>query len=170
MVVAEGQRSGRSLGTMSCFWILKMYRKLEQSGEKTKRSSPLQRLLLVTCSTGCYTSHGYCEVVYTCWIFLGSHLNRVLHSFWPFAFDFVMFFEMAFRSRVKVSGWGMCTEELFPLAEWLRTSVKCFSCRLKSYSTLHKQTDQIFTPRNKVMTQDRRDEIQPFPKKTKRDA
>lgn len=79
--------------------------------------------------------------VYTCWIFLGNHLNRVLHSFLLLTFDFVKFLMMTFLSRLNFIGWDRCTEKaLFPLAEQFRTSKKRFSCCLKSYSTLDRQT------------------------------
>lgn len=74
--------------------------------------------------------------VYTCWIFLGSHLNRVLHSFLLFTFDFDKFLMTMFRSRLKFGGWE---KALFPLVERFRTSRKRLSCCLKSYSTLDRQ-------------------------------
>lgn len=74
--------------------------------------------------------------VYTCWIFLGSHLNRVLQSFLLFTFDFDKFLMTMFRSRLKFGGWE---KALFPLAERFRTSRKRLSCCLKSYSTLDRQ-------------------------------
>lgn len=125
---------------------------------------------LVTQAYGYWTSHRYCQEVYTCWIFLGSHLNRVLHSFLLFTFDFVKFLMMAFLSRLKFRGWDRCVEKaLFPLAEWFRTSKKRFSCCLKSYSTLDRQTDRqtaekwIKPPQNTGMTQRRTYKIQLLP-------
>lgn len=79
------------------------------------------------------------QEVYTCWIFLGSHLNRVLQSFLLFTFDFVKFL-MTFLSRLKLKGWDRCMgKAVFPVDEWFKTSKKRLSCCLKSYSTLERQ-------------------------------
>lgn len=81
--------------------------------------------------------------VYTCWIFLGSHLKRVLHSFLLFTLDFDKFLMTMSRSRLKFRGWERCEEKaLFPLAERFRTSRKRLSCCLKSYSTLDRPNEK----------------------------
>lgn len=85
---------------------------------------------------------GVCRVtIYSCWIFFGSNLSRVLHSFLLFSFVFVRFLTMTFLSRLMFKGWvSWAEEELRPALDWFRTSKKFLSCRLKSYSTLDGQT------------------------------